>query len=46
VLGLSVRAVTVGFTKKPLQLMARANVASAAKAPARRSFCLVDDIVI
>ena len=37
---------TVGFTKKPVQLMARANVATAAKAPARRSLCLVDDIVI
>jgi hypothetical protein len=35
---------SVGFTKKPVQLTARANAASAAKAPARRSFCLVDDI--
>jgi hypothetical protein len=34
----------VGFTKKPRQLMARANIASAAKAAARRSFCFVDDI--
>lgn len=39
-------AVSVGFTKKPRQLPARANVASAPKAPASRSFCLVDDIII
>jgi len=32
-------------TKKPLQLTASARVASAAKAPARWSFCFVDDIV-
>ncbi len=38
--------VTVGFTKNPLQLTARARVASAANAPARRSLFLVDDIVI
>jgi hypothetical protein len=37
---------TVGFTKKPVQLKARANVARAARAPARRSLCFVDDIVI
>ena len=36
--------VTVGFTKKPVQLTASANVASAAKAPARRSLVFVDDI--
>jgi hypothetical protein len=36
----------VGFTKNPVQLIARTNVASAAKAPARRSLCCVDDIVI
>jgi hypothetical protein len=36
----------VGFTKKPVQLMVRANVATAANAPARRSLCLVDDIII
>jgi len=38
--------VSVGLTKKPVQLTASAKVASAAKAPASRSFCLVDDIVI
>jgi len=37
---------TVGFTKNPLQLTATAKVASAAMAPAKRSFCLGDDIVI
>lgn len=37
---------TVGFTKNPVQLTASANTASAAKAPARRSFCFADDIVI
>src|SRR5271169_3915491 len=30
---------SVGFTKKPLQLTAKASVASAAKAPARRTLC-------
>jgi len=34
----------MGFTKKPVQLTARANIASAAKAPGRRSLCLADDI--
>ena len=37
---------TVGFTKKPVQLMVRASVARKAKAPAMRSLCFVDDIVI
>jgi hypothetical protein len=37
---------TVGFWKNPLQLTARASVASAAKAPARRSLFFVDDMVI
>jgi hypothetical protein len=37
---------TVGFTKKPVQLKARAKVARAAKAPAMRSLCFVDDIFI
>ena len=37
---------SVGLTKKPLQLTAKASVASAAKAPARRSLCFADDIVI
>jgi hypothetical protein len=37
---------TVGFVKNPLQLTARASVASAAKAPARRSLFFIDDIVI
>jgi hypothetical protein len=45
-LGPTVMLVNVGFTKKPRQLMARAKVASPAKAPARRSCCFVDDIVI
>ena len=35
---------TVGFTKKPVQLTAKAKVAGAAKAPARRSLCFVDTI--
>jgi hypothetical protein len=37
---------TVGFTKKPVQLMVKTSVARKAKAPARRSLCFVDDIVI
>jgi hypothetical protein len=37
---------SVGFTKKPLQLMAKARVRSAAKVPATRSWCFVDDIII
>ena len=37
---------TVGFTKKPVQLMVKASVARKAKAPAMRSLCFVDDIVI
>ena len=39
-------AETVGFTKKPVQLMVKASVARKAKAPARRSLFFVDDIVI
>jgi hypothetical protein len=35
---------TVGFWKKPVQLTARAKVASAAMAPAIRSSCFADDI--
>jgi hypothetical protein len=35
---------TVGFTKNPRQLTARANVARAAKAPASRSFDFLDAI--
>jgi len=35
---------TVGFTKKPVQLTARASAASAANAPIRRCLCFVDDI--
>jgi len=38
--------VNVGFTKKPRQLTAKAKVASAAKAPMRRSLCFADDIGI
>jgi len=37
---------TVGFTKKPVQLMVKASIARKAKAPARRRLCFVDDIVI
>jgi hypothetical protein len=37
---------TVGFWKKPVQLTARAKVASAAKAPTGRSLGFVDDIVL
>jgi hypothetical protein len=37
---------TVGFWKKPVQLIASANIESAAMAPIRRSFCLADDIVM
>ena len=45
--GSIVMVVRVGFWKKPLQLTARARVASAAKAPANRSlFFFCDDIVI
>lgn len=44
--GPTVMLVIVGVTKKPRQLTARAKVASAAKAPARRSLYFVDDIVI
>jgi hypothetical protein len=36
----------VGFTKKPVHPTVRAKIRSAAKAPARRSVCFVDDIVI
>jgi hypothetical protein len=35
----------VGFWKKPVQLMVSANPVSMAKLQARRSFCLVDDMV-
>ena len=42
-----VMVVRVGFWKKPVQLTARAKVASAAKAPASRSlFFFCDDILI
>jgi hypothetical protein len=36
---------SVGFTKNPRQLIARARVASAAKAPISRSWDFIDDIV-
>jgi hypothetical protein len=45
-LGPTVMLVNVGFTKKPLQLTAKARAASAARAPIRRSLCFVDDIVM
>jgi len=44
--GSIVMADTVGFTKKPVQLMVKASVARKAKPPARRILCFVDDIVI
>src|SRR6202046_3729853 len=44
--GSMVMADTVGFTKKPVQLMVKASVARKAKAPARRRLFFVDDIVI
>jgi len=44
--GSIVMAETVGLTKNPVQLMARTRVASTARAPAKRSLWLVDDIVI
>jgi hypothetical protein len=37
---------TVGFTKKPVQLMVSAEAASRVKVQARQSFCLVEDIVV
>jgi hypothetical protein len=37
---------SVGLTKKPVQLMVSANVASMAKVQASRSFCLSDAIVV
>jgi hypothetical protein len=42
--GPTVIELRVGFWKKPRQLIPKANVASIAKAPVRRSFCFVDDI--
>jgi hypothetical protein len=36
----------VGFTKKPVQLAARASIMSAAKVQATRSLCFVDAMVI
>lgn len=44
--GSTVIVVRVGFTKNPVQLMVKASATRRAKVPARRSFCLVDDIVI
>jgi hypothetical protein len=44
--GTMVMLETVGFTKNPLQLTASANIASAVRAPARRSLCFADDIVV
>src|ERR1700736_3292069 len=44
--GLTVTVVSVGFTKKPRQPRLNAKIASAAKVPARRRFCLVDDMVV
>jgi hypothetical protein len=44
--GSIVMLATVGFTKNPRQLMARASVASAASATANWSFFLVDDIKV
>jgi hypothetical protein len=44
--GSMVMLATVGFTKNPVQPTPMAKMASVAKAPASRSFCLVDDIVV
>jgi hypothetical protein len=44
--GPTVTVVSVGFTKNPRQPRVTAKIASTAKAPARRSFCLVDDMVV
>jgi hypothetical protein len=44
--GPTVTVVSVGFTKKPRQPRLNAKIASAAKTPAMRSFCLVDDMVV
>jgi hypothetical protein len=38
--------VSVGFTKNPRQLTARAKVASAPKAPIKRSFDFVDNMLV
>jgi len=38
--------VSVGFTKNPVQLTAKARVVSAAKAPMRRGLCVVNDIIM
>jgi hypothetical protein len=44
--GSTVMVVRVGFWKKPVQLIPKAKVKSAAKVPAMRSLCFVDDMVI
>jgi len=44
--GVRAREVTVGLTKNPRQLIANARVASTARAPASRSSCFVDNIVV
>jgi len=36
----------VGFTKKPRQLIAKARVASTARAPAMRSLCCFEDMIL
>jgi|SRR5882672_1680538 len=38
--------VNVGFTKNPVQLTAKANMLSAAKAPAMRRLWFADDMVV
>lgn len=37
---------SVGFTKKPVQLIARANIANTPKPPASRRLVFADDIII
>jgi|SRR5579862_1603463 len=44
--GPTASAVSVGFTKNPVQLIASARVASAAEAPTTRILCFVDDIFV
>jgi hypothetical protein len=44
--GTTLMELSVGFTKNPRQLTARARVTSAARAPTKRSFDVIDDIIL
>lgn len=46
VAGVTTRELTVGFTKNPRQLAAKASVASAAKAAVKRSFDFMEDMFV